>query len=48
MKCPKCNEEMKYEDNRADTDYGVCGSIIYFCDGCNIKYDEFGSELENE
>jgi len=45
MKCPNCKQEMEYEDSRADTDRGVYGGIVYWCDTCNYECDEYGSEL---
>ena len=31
---------MQFEDSRANTDRGLYGGIIYWCDKCNYEYNE--------
>ena len=33
-RCPKCHKTLTVEDNRADTDRGVYGSVVTFCEYC--------------
>lgn len=42
MICPECNKKMDSEDLRADTDRGVFGDIVYWCDDCG--YEVTGDE----
>ena len=39
-KCPKCKNDMEIEDGRYDTEKGVSGSIIYFCEVCDYQEEK--------
>lgn len=45
MRCPRCEEFMEEQDDRADTDRGVKGSLLFYCDDCKIALDEHGSDI---
>jgi len=48
IKCPVCQGKIVTEDNRADTDRGTYGSIIHYCEKCDVEIDEYGTVIKGE
>jgi len=46
MKCPYCNCEMEKDDQRATTDRGIIGDLVYICSSCDICINEYGDQIE--
>lgn len=44
--CPECNTELYYDDSRCDTDRGVMGDEVYYCEECGYQENMDGCALD--